>query len=161
MHRVVIIAAVFGLLVAGCGQAAEEGEEATPTPTGGDPATVTESPVSPSPTGTAEGTPVAIEGPVTNRGTREVSGSTPFALDEFFFEPTFITGDPGAEITLNATNEGTVLHTFVLREQNIDVELREGEERAIEVELPEQGQTLRFICRIHEAQGMVGALFVR
>lgn len=158
MRRLVMIAAVLGLLVAGCGQPAEQGEEATPSPTGGEPATEMESPVGPSPT---EGSPVAIEGPITNRGTKTVTGTTPFTLDEFFFEPTFITGDAGAEITLNATNEGTVDHNFTLREQNISIDFREDETKPIEVELPEKGKTLRFHCRIHEAQGMVGALFVK
>ncbi len=161
MRRVVMIAAVFGLLVAGCAQEAEEQREATPTPIGGEPAT--ESPTEPTPTATSLVTagPVAIEGPVTNRGEKRVTESTAFALDEFFFQPTFITGDPGAEITLNASNEGTVRHSFVLREQNIDLELDAGEKRNIDVELPERGRTLRFICRFHEAQGMVGALFVK
>ncbi|MEX2395172.1 MAG: cupredoxin domain-containing protein [Actinomycetota bacterium] len=78
------------------------------------------------------------------------------ALDNFYFEPTFIKspGDATAMITL--TNEGDVAHTFTSDALDFDEELQPGDSKEIEVAIGTETR-YEFYCRFHQGQGMRGA----
>ncbi len=115
-------------------------------------------------TATEQGTQVEVEQPVVVDGTeanfhgaQQVSGEIEFELDTNYFEPTVLVGEPGATVTLTASNHADIAHTFTVREQDIDVRFDPGQEETIEVTMPDSG-SVGFICRFHEEQGMVGQL---
>lgn len=103
---------------------------------------------------------ISLDGEQANdHGTKDVSGeeSVEFEMDDFYFEPTILQGDPGQMVTLEAFNEGGAPHTFTIEGQNVDEEFQPDDEREIEVTFPDSGM-LVFVCRFHEQQGMRGAL---
>ncbi len=72
------------------------------------------------------------------------------------FVPSEFTVQAGSEITLQ--NEGQAPHTFTIEGENIDHEVQAGETETESLEL--QPGTYDFVCRFHEAAGMVGTLTV-
>jgi plastocyanin len=95
-------------------------------------------------------------------GTKDVSGETgkvEVELDDDYFEPTILTGEPGQKVTLELKNEGNNPHTLTISDQGIDKEVQPADEAEVDVTFPENGQ-LAFVCRFHESNGMVGALEV-
>ncbi|HEX2029870.1 MAG TPA: cupredoxin domain-containing protein [Actinomycetota bacterium] len=135
------LALALGLLATACGGGDDQ-------PTGG---------------GDQEGGTVQVAGQQANdHGTENVAGMSQleFELDDFYFEPTILEGEAGQTLTLNLFNEGDAPHTFTLEEQGIDEELQPGQEHVtVEVTFPDSGE-VAFICRFHEAQGMIGGLRV-
>ena len=81
-------------------------------------------------------------------------------LDDFYFEPTVIAGNPREALTLRLVNEGSTAHTFTLQDQGIDIELQPGARARAEVTFPASG-LVTFVCRFHAGAGMRGALQVR
>ena len=78
--------------------------------------------------------------------------------NDFYFEPTLITGPPGLAIEINVTSNVATRHTFTLPEQRIDEEIAgSGSGAAFGVTIPETG-TVKFFCRYHRGQGMLGGL---
>jgi plastocyanin len=95
-------------------------------------------------------------------GTKDVSGETgkvEIELDDDYFEPTILKGEPGQKVTLELMNEGKREHTLTISGQGVDQEVQPGDEAEVDVTFPETGQ-LVFVCRFHESSGMVGALEV-
>ena len=95
-------------------------------------------------------------------GTKDVSGETgkvEVELDDDYFEPTILKGEPGQTVTLELMNEGNNPHTLTISDQGVDQEVQPGDEAEVDVTFPQNGQ-LAFICKFHESNGMVGALVV-
>ena len=93
-------------------------------------------------------------------GTKDVSGETgkvEIELDDDYFEPTVLKGEPGQKVTLELMNEGNNPHTLTIADQNVDQEVQPGDEAEVDVTFPQSGE-LAFVCRFHESNGMVGAL---
>ena len=93
-------------------------------------------------------------------GTKDVTGETgkvEIELDDDYFEPTILKGEPGQTVTLELKNEGNNPHTLTISDQGIDQEVQPADEAEVDVTFPESGQ-LAFVCRFHESNGMVGAL---
>lgn len=115
------------------------------------------------PAGEQEGGTVQIAGQDANdHGTEDVVGMSELELelDDFYFEPTILQGEAGQTVTFSLFNEGDAPHTFTIEDQDIDEVLDPGQEDVtVEVTFPDSGEVL-FICRFHEAQGMVGGLTV-
>ena len=78
---------------------------------------------------------------------------------EHWFLPTFVRTRGGRTVTVEFDNEGGVLHTFTIDEQDIDVPVTSGATAEFEVELPEEG-FLRFYCAYHDQPGMQGAFVI-
>jgi plastocyanin len=98
----------------------------------------------------------------TYHGTQDVSGSSDFEveLDDYYFGPTILDGDPGQTLTLALHNEGGLNHTFTIDEAMIDEELGTGTSGlTVDVTFPDSG-ALVFYCRFHRDSGMLGALSV-
>jgi plastocyanin len=95
-------------------------------------------------------------------GTKDVSGETgkvEVELDDDYFEPTILKGEPGQKVTLELMNEGNSTHTLTISDQGVDQEVQPGDEAEVDVTFPQSGE-LAFVCRFHESNGMVGALEV-
>ena len=48
-------------------------------------------------------------------------------LDDFYFEPTVLTGSAGETLTLDLENEGDTEHIFSLTDQGIDQDVEAGD----------------------------------
>ena len=108
-----------------------------------------------------EASTIEVDGETANyEGTEEVTGgSIEFEEDDFYFEPTILTGEPGTKVTLDITNEGDSAHNLTIEDQNIDEDTEPGETASVDVEIPEEG-VVQFFCAFHTAQDMRGALAV-
>lgn len=107
--------------------------------------------------------PVALAGTVNDRGTTDISGqgTTPelaMDLEDDSYSPTFVQAEPGATVTLDLTNKGSLVHTFTLDDKTVDETLQPGATATVEVTVPSSG-SLRFSCDFHGAMGMQGAFF--
>jgi plastocyanin len=96
-----------------------------------------------------------------DHGTKAVedNGKTEVELDDFYFEPTVLEGNPGQKVTLELKNEGSTEHTFTIDSENVDQELGPGKEAEVDVTIPKSG-VVSFYCKFHKSDGMAGALAV-
>jgi plastocyanin len=143
-HGVVIVAGCLLLLAAaGCGSSSSSSSGETTTEASG-------------------GGQRAIAGVNANdHGTKAVedNGKTEVELDDFYFEPTVLEGNPGQKVTLELKNEGSTEHTFTIDSENVDQELGPGKEAEVDVTIPKSG-VVSFYCKFHKSDGMAGALAV-
>ncbi|HXG43030.1 MAG TPA: cupredoxin domain-containing protein [Dehalococcoidia bacterium] len=77
--------------------------------------------------------------------------------DDFYFEPKELRAQAGQTLTLRIENEGRSAHTFTVESLGVDVELAPGEERTVTLTPTD---TVAFVCRFHQAQGMTGQITV-
>jgi plastocyanin len=98
---------------------------------------------------------------VEDHGAADLSGQseTSLELDDFYFEPTVLMGEPGQTLSIELENEGSAPHTFTIETADIDEELQPGDKVETDVTFPDSG-ALTFICRFHAGGGMQGALSV-
>jgi len=108
-----------------------------------------------------EAATIEIDGETANyEGTEALTGaSIEFEEDDFYFEPTVLTGDAGQKVTLEITNEGDSAHNLTIDDQNVDEDTEPGDTASVDVEIPESG-VVQFYCAFHTAQDMRGALAV-
>lgn len=143
--KVLALMALLFLVPAGCAQE-EEPEAAEGTPT---------AEASPSVTPLSNGEEAQFH------GEEDVSGEAKaeLELDDYYFGPTILRGDPGQELTLTLHNEGAELHNFTLAEQAIDADVSAGQtDVEVKVKFPASGG-LVFTCKYHAADsGMRGEL---
>jgi plastocyanin len=112
-------------------------------------------------TGGAGTAPVALQGKVTNKGTKTLDpGATELEVeaDDFYFKPTFVKAAPGQKLEIEIENEGSATHTFTSTALGVDEELSPGAKKTVEVTVPTDGAA-GFFCRFHRSQGMQGAIF--
>jgi len=123
------------------------------TTTGGSPST--------SSSGSGGGTITIGSDTANNHGSKDVSGASSAKVeqDDFYFNPTIITGTPGQKITIKLENEGSTTHNFTLEDQSIDQDVTQGSDATVTVTFPQSG-ILEFYCKFHKSQGMVGELSV-
>jgi plastocyanin len=138
MTRVLSGVAAFGvlvLLVAGCGGSKKSSSG-----------------------GESKGKKATIAGVSANdHGTKQVSGKAEVELDNYYFNPTVLKGKPGARVTLDLKNEGSVEHNFSIDSQSIDQNIQPGKTATVTVQIPSSGQ-VSFYCKFHKSMGMAGAL---
>lgn len=104
--------------------------------------------------------PVSLAGTTNDHGTAAATAQLKVELDDFYFGPTFVRATAGQAFTLELENEGKEPHTFTSTDLGIDEQLDPGQKRTIRITAPQSGVAL-VICRIHQALGMQGAIFVR
>ena len=131
--------AITALLVAGCGDDDEGG--------------VTED--------SAASAAVEVDGqPANYKGAETVTGeAVEMEEDEYYFEPTVLSGEPGQKVTVEITNEGDEEHNFTVEDQGIDEDTGPGESTTVKAEIPDSGM-VPFYCSYHETENMRGALAV-
>jgi plastocyanin len=77
-----------------------------------------------------------------------------------YFSPTYVKVAPGAHVTFDITNTGTIAHTFTVDSANVDKAFgRKGDKATVTVVAPGAGQSLVFYCKYHRDVGMQGALY--
>jgi plastocyanin len=109
-----------------------------------------------------EGGTIQIDGQsANNHGEADVSGEseTDLEADDFYFEPTVLTGEAGQTITIHIENEGDATHNFSITDQDVDEDIDAGDEADVDVTFPDSG-TVVWFCKFHQGQGMVGGLEV-
>lgn len=137
MRKILILLGAVTILAAGCG--------------------------SDSSTTSSSGTPVQLAGSTTNKGTKDVSGtSVDVELNDYSFTPTFLKGgSPGSTITVHLKNAGRQPHTFTSAALHADKQLGPGESADVQVTLPQSGAS-EFHCTFHQqSNGMQGAFFFK
>jgi plastocyanin len=112
-------------------------------------------------TASEEAATIEIDGETANNeGTEALTGNTvELEEDDYYFEPTVLTGDAGQRVTLEITNEGDEEHNITITDQGIDEDTEPGESTTVRAEIPDSG-LVPFFCSYHEAQDMRGALAV-
>lgn len=157
-----VLALSSALIAAGCGGSQDGSGE----PAGGDAGSIQdgdeETTRDDGAADDAAGPPPELAEGANYEGTGEVSasGEVEMRLIDSAFDPTVLVGEPGQELTVSLKNDGAIRHTFTIEEQDIDEVLEPGATAEVKVTMPESGTT-QFICRFHEAQGMVGLLMVK
>jgi len=94
-----------------------------------------------------------------DHGLQDVRGRSEVTMTagDFYFEPTFLRGDPGQRVRLQITNRSDTQHNFTQNEQRIDQDIEPGGTATVEVEFT-PGQAVRFYCKFFLDQGMNGLL---
>jgi plastocyanin len=125
-----------------------------------------DTPPAQSPAGTAsgggEGGTIQIgDDQANDHGQADATGQDELKVeqDNFYFEPTVITGAAGQALKIELDNEGSAQHTFTIDEQSIDVTVDPGEDATVDVTFPVSG-IVEFYCRFHRGSGMAGGLEV-
>ncbi len=97
--------------------------------------------------------------PAADHGTQDVRGKAEVHLeaDDYYFEPTFLRGQPGQTVKLEIENESGTLHNLSFPAQGLDKDIPPKGTVEVEVTFPPSGE-LRFFCKFHSALGMHGAL---
>jgi plastocyanin len=92
-------------------------------------------------------------------GTADVQGQDMIEMeaDSFYFEPTFLRGNPGQSLQIEVRNASSTLHNFSLDQQQIDQDIQPNGQATVEVTFPDSG-VVRFYCKYHVSQGMNGEL---
>jgi len=115
---------------------------------------------SPSASGSESNKQITIGSDKANdHGSKDVSGgaSADVEMDNFYFEPTVLTGTAGQQITINLSNHGSATHNFTLTDQSVDTDVQPGASGSVTVTFPQSG-ILEFFCKFHKTLGMVGEL---
>src|SRR5438094_757344 len=95
---------------------------------------------------------------VTTQGTAPEAVS--LEQDDFYFQPTTLSGEAGKPLQVALKNEGKASHTFTIDSLNIDEVLKPDETKTVTV-TPTAGGDLPFYCRFHKASnGMQGTITV-
>jgi plastocyanin len=113
--------------------------------------------------GGGSSTAVKLSGNTTNKGTKDLTGSSiDLEQDDFYFNPTFIRGGtPGATITVHLKNEGKNQHTFTSASLGVDEVVDPDQTKDVTITLPQSGAS-EFHCRFHQqSNGMQGAFFFK
>lgn len=113
-------------------------------------------------TGTTTPTNTTTTGESGNdHGTKSFAGKTSgeLELDDFYFQPTTLTGKPGQTLTLELKNEGKTEHNFTLSAQHVDQDLQPDANTTVKVKFPSSGK-VTFFCKYHKSQGMTGSLAI-
>jgi len=107
-------------------------------------------------------TPAATSSPITDKGTKDVSGMTTFELeldDKYFSSPTFMKVKSGQILKIELKNEGSLEHNFTVTSLGINKDLEPGSSMDVTLTFPASGTDLAFFCEYHVTQGMRGAFF--
>jgi plastocyanin len=109
----------------------------------------------------ASAPPVSLQGRVNDHGSSDLGSKTELdlELDDSYFAPTYVTGEPGSTVTVKLENEGKSAHTFTIDGTDVDQQVQPGSSATVEVTLPDEG-ALAYYCRFHVSGGMQGAFVV-
>lgn len=147
MRRLAVIVLLAAVMLSACGG----GGGATGTKKAG--GTTSPQAATPAPP------PVTLPGTVNNKGTRAGGDDVEIKAEDFFFEPTFVRGEPGKAVIVTVKNEGKIQHTFTIDGIGVDEVISPLDRKEIRVTLPPRGN-LNYYCRFHRSQGMQGAFFI-
>jgi YVTN family beta-propeller protein len=116
--------------------------------------------MAPAQAATAPGQPLRL-GSTTfaDHGTADVRGRArvEIEVDDYYFAPTFLRGDPGQRLTLVVENESATLHSLTIPALHVDRDVPPKGNVELAVTFPASG-VVHLFCRFHAALGMSGEL---
>lgn len=76
---------------------------------------------------------------------------------DYYFEPTALSVQLGAEVTIELTNAGTVSHSWTATDLDVEVEAGSGDEASVTFVAPNEPGSYDFFCKFHpdEMQGTI------
>ena len=76
---------------------------------------------------------------------------------DFYFEPTTLSVETGASVTVEFTNSGSVSHSWTSSDLDVGVEASGGEESSVTFTAPAEAGSYDFFCEYHpdEMQGTI------
>lgn len=86
------------------------------------------------------------------------SANTVEAFD-FYFEPTSLQLEPGAEATITLQNGGSVAHSFTVPDLDLEIEAQSGDSVDGTFGVPDVPGTLDFHCKFHPDE-MMGTISI-
>lgn len=81
-------------------------------------------------------------------GDGDGGSATQLTIKDFAFQPSTLSGAPGATMTIDVTNEDSAEHSFTLDDESVSQDFEGGESGSVEVTLPESG-TVGWHCKYH------------
>lgn len=86
-----------------------------------------------------------------------VEQSVNVAAFDFYFDPTTLSVDAGAEVTIEFTNSGSVAHSWTSTDLDAEVEASSGEESSVTFTAPAEPGSYDYFCEYHpdEMQGTI------
>ena len=86
-----------------------------------------------------------------------VSQSLSIEAFDFYFEPTSLAVEVGAEVTIDFTNNGEVTHSWTATDLDAEVEVGGGETGTLTFTAPNEPGSYDFFCKFHpdEMQGTI------
>ena len=103
--------------------------------------------------------PVSVAGTTNDHGTKAATNDLEMEADDFYFGPTFVKATAGQTFSIELRNDGETPHTFTSTALGIDEHIDPHQRKSVTVTAPQSGVAL-FFCRLHQAQGMQGAVFI-
>jgi plastocyanin len=88
-----------------------------------------------------------------------VSQTAELEAFDYYFEPTSLAVELGAEVTIEFTNNGSVSHSFSAPDLDVEVEAGNGEEASVTFTAPDQAGSFDFFCKYH-ADEMAGTISI-
>jgi plastocyanin len=88
-----------------------------------------------------------------------VSQTAELEAFDYYFEPTSLQVELGSEVTIEFTNNGSVLHSFSAPDLDVEVEAGNGEEATVTFTAPDQPGSFDFFCKYH-ADDMNGTISI-
>ena len=94
-----------------------------------------------------------------DHGTKSAKAKSAFELeaDSFYFDPTFVQGDPGKTLQLTVKNDSSATHNLSIASQGIDKDIPAKGSVTVTVTVPASGGVV-FLCKYHTGQGMNGQI---
>ena len=96
-------------------------------------------------------------------GSGDGATAKPAALDveatDFAFAPATLSAPAGSAVKLTLRNSGDAPHTFTSDVLDVDEQAEAGKSVEVSFTMPDSG-SVEFVCTLHEAQGMKGAIQV-
>jgi len=76
---------------------------------------------------------------------------------DFYFDPTALAVDVGAEVTVELTNGGSVSHSWTATDLDVETEAQSGQESSVTFTAPNEPGSYDFFCKFHpdEMQGTI------
>lgn len=78
---------------------------------------------------------------------------------DYYFEPTSLIVELGAEVTIEFVNNGSVNHSFSAPDLDAEIELGNGEDGTLTFTVPDQPGSYDFFCKYH-ADDMTGTISI-
>lgn len=76
---------------------------------------------------------------------------------DYYFKPTSLSVEPGAEVTVEFTNNGSVSHSFTSPDLDTELELGNAEDGNVKFTAPAEPGSFDFYCKFHpdDMQGTI------
>lgn len=76
---------------------------------------------------------------------------------DFYFDPTALSVDVGAEVTVELTNTGSVNHSWTASDLDVETVAQSGQESSVTFTAPGEPGSYDFFCKFHpdEMQGTI------